>query len=74
MIMGRHRTPLKLTEAECQWLSRQRARPCKHGHSRHDARIYRNRNDSLWLDCVQCVRDRVNAYRQRMDSLFAQAR
>ena len=74
MIMGRHRTPLKLTEAEREWLSRQRARPCKHGHSRHDARVYRNRNDSLWLDCVRCLRDRVNAYRQRMDSLFAQAR
>jgi hypothetical protein len=66
--------PLKLTEAEREWLSRQRARPCKHDHLRHDARVYRNRSGSLWLDCAQCVRNRVNAYRRRMDSLTAQAR
>lgn len=48
MIMGRHRTPLKLTEAECQWLSRQRARPCKHGHSRHDARIFTETGTTLY--------------------------
>ena len=65
---------LKLTQAEREWLSRQRACPCKHGHLRQDARVYRNRSGSLWLDCTQCVRDRVNAYRQRMDSLTAQAR
>jgi hypothetical protein len=74
MIMGRHRTPLMLTEIEREWLFRQRARPCKHSHPRHDARVYRNRNGSLWLDCAQCVRDRVNAYRGRMASLTAQAR
>jgi len=67
-------TPLKLTEAEREWLSRKRVRPCKHGHLRHDARVYRNSTGSLWLDCSQCVRDRVNAHRQRMASLTAQAR
>ena len=64
---------LKLTETERKWLSQQRMRPCKHGHLRHDARVYRNPNGSLWLDCAQCVRDRVNAYRRRMALLEAQA-
>ena len=64
----------ELTEAEREWLSAQRARSCKHGHQRHDARLYRNRSGSLWLDCAQCVRNRVNAYRRRMASLTAQAR
>jgi hypothetical protein len=65
---------LRLTEGERQWLATQRSRPCKHGHPRHDARVYRSPNGSLWLDCAQCVRNRVNAYRQRMASLTAQAR
>jgi hypothetical protein len=64
----------KLTEAEREWLSLQRLRPCKHGHPRDDARVYRNPSGSLWLDCAPCVRDRVNAYRRRMNSLIAQAR
>jgi hypothetical protein len=64
----------KVTEAEREWLSQQRLRPCKHGHSRGGARVYRNASGSLWLDCAQCVRDRVNAYRRRMNSLTAQAR
>lgn len=68
------RLALELTEAEREWLSAQRARSCKHGHPRHDARVYRNPNGSLWLDCSQCVRNRVNAYRRRMASLIAQAR
>ena len=69
------RTPaLDLTEVEREWLSNQRARSCKHGHPRHDGRVYRNPNGSLWLDCAQCVRDRVKAYRPRMSSLTAQAR
>ena len=63
----------KLTETDREWLSQQRMRPCKHGHPRHDARVYRNSNGSLWLDCAQCVRDRVNAYRRRMALLEAQA-
>jgi hypothetical protein len=66
--------PINLTEAEREWLSKQRARPCRHGHLRHDARLYRNAAGCLWLDCIQCVRDRVNAYRRRMVSLTAQAR
>jgi hypothetical protein len=65
---------LKLTDAEREWLSHQRARSCKHGHPRHDARVYRNPSGFLWLDCAQCVRDRVNAYRRRMNCLTAQAR
>src|SRR5262249_4047009 len=60
------RPQLGLTEDECRWLSAQRSRPCKHGHPRDDARVYRNPNGSLWLDCAQCVRNRVNAYRRRM--------
>jgi hypothetical protein len=55
---------MKLTAAEREWLAQMRARRCKHGHLRHDARRYRNASGSLWLDCVQCVRDRVNTYRQ----------
>ena len=72
--------PLKMTAlsdlsaAQREWLLFQRARPCKHGHPRHDARVYRNLNGSLWLDCAQCVRDRVNAYRRRMEGLEFQAR
>jgi len=66
--------PLKLTEAERVWLSYRRQRPCRHGHPRHDARVYRNPNGSLWLDCTQCVRDRVNAYRRRMAGLIVQWR
>src|SRR5437763_364823 len=31
----------QLTEAEREWAASQRARPCKHGHGRHDARVYR---------------------------------
>lgn len=65
---------LGLTEDERRWLSAQRSRPCRHGHPRHDAYVYRNPNGSLWLDCAQCVRNRVNAYRRRMASLTAQAR
>ena len=69
------REPLmKFTAAEREWLARMRAHPCKHGHLRHDARVYRNASGSLWLDCLQCVRDRVNAYRLRMALLDAQAR
>jgi hypothetical protein len=56
--------PCDLTEAEREWLARERARPCKHGHPRLDARLYRNRNGSLWLDCAQCVRKRMEAYRR----------
>lgn len=37
------RTPIKLNQAERGWVSQQRARPCKHGHLRYDARIYRIR-------------------------------
>ena len=66
--------PINLTAAEREWLSKQRARRCRRGHLRHDARIYRNAAGCLWLDCVQCVRDRVNAYRRRMATLTAQAR
>jgi hypothetical protein len=66
--------PVKLTEAEREWLKQQRARPCKHGHPRDDARVYRNANGSLWLDCTQCVRDRVNAYRGRIACLATQWR
>jgi hypothetical protein len=62
------------SEAERKWVARQRAHLCKHGHLRHDARVYGNPNGSLWLDCTQCVRDRVNAYRRRMASLAFQAR
>jgi len=65
---------LELPEAEREWVLQQRTRPCKHGHSRHDARVYRNAAGSLWLDCAQCVRNRVNAYRRRMATLTAQAR
>src|SRR5207237_4604234 len=65
--------PMKLTAAERERLARMRARPCKHGHLRHDARVYRNATGSLWLDCAQCVRDRVNAYRRRVAALDAQA-
>ena len=69
------RTLPHVTEAEGEWLNRQeQAAPCKHGHPRHDARVYRNPGGSLWLDCTQCVRDRVNAYRRRMTLLTAQAR
>ena len=35
--------PMKLTAAERERLARMRARPCKHGHLRHDARVYRKR-------------------------------
>jgi hypothetical protein len=66
-------SPMKLTAAERERLARMRARPCKHGHLRHDARVYRNATGSLWLDCAQCVRDRVNAYRRRVAALDAQA-
>ena len=66
-------SPMKLTAAEREWLARMRARPCKHGHLRHGARVYRNATGSLWLDCAQCVRDRVNAYRRRVAALGAQA-
>jgi hypothetical protein len=59
-------SPMKLTATERDRLARMRARPCKHGHLRHDARVYRNATGSLWLDCAQCVRDRVNAYRRRI--------
>jgi hypothetical protein len=55
---------MKLTAVERGWLGRMRTRRCKHGHLRHDARIYRNAGGSLWLDCVQCARDRMDA-RQR---------
>ncbi len=65
---------IQLTENELERVSRQRVRPCKHGHARHDARLYRNANGSLWLDCVQCVRDRRNAYYWRMLTMTAQAR
>jgi len=65
---------MKLTPAEREWLMRMRARCCRHGHPRHDARVYRNASGSLWLDCMQCVRDRVNAYRRRIAALEAQAR
>jgi len=65
--------PMKLTAAERERLARMRACPCKHGHLRHDARVYRNATGSLWLDCAQCVRDRVNAYRRRVAALGAQA-
>ena len=64
----------ELTDTEREWLSAQRARSCKHGHPRQDARVYRNQSGSLWLDCAQCVRNRVNAYRRRMANLTAQAR
>jgi hypothetical protein len=67
-------TPLKLTEAEGVWLSYRRERPCKHATHAIDARVYRNPNGSLWLDCTQCVRDRVNAYRRRMARLILQWR
>jgi hypothetical protein len=60
---------LNLTKAESEWLSRQRVRPCKHGHPRYDGCVYRNASGSLWLDCAQCVRDRVNAYRRRITAL-----
>jgi hypothetical protein len=68
------RVCLKLTNAEREWLSGQRARPCKHGHPRYDARVYRTRSGSLWLDCTECVRKRVNAYRRRINTLTVQAR
>lgn len=68
------RVCLQLTSAERDWLSGQRARPCKHGHPRHDARVYRARSGSLWLDCAECVRKRVNAYRRRINTLTVQAR
>ena len=64
----------KFSETDREWIAQQRAHLCKHGHSRHDARVYRKPNGSLWLDCTQCVRNRVNAYRRRMASLTAQAR
>jgi hypothetical protein len=67
------RVSLKLTVIEREWLSRMRARQCKHGHLRNDARLYRNASGSLWLDCVQCVRNRVNAYRRRIAALDAEA-
>ncbi len=51
---------MKLTAAEREWLAQMRARRCKDGHLRHDARLYRNASGSLWLDCVQCVRDRTD--------------
>ena len=70
----RGRLLAELTAAEREWLSAQRARSCKHGHPRQDARVYRNQSGSLWLDCAQCVRNRVNAYRRRMASVTAQAR
>ena len=43
---------MKLTAAEREWLAQMRARRCKDGHLRHDARLYRNASGSLWLDCV----------------------
>jgi len=55
------RTLPHVTEAEDEWLKRQRRHPCKHGHPRHDAGVYRNPSGSLWLDCTHYVRDRVNA-------------
>jgi hypothetical protein len=33
--------------------------------------VYRNAAGSLWLDCAQCVCNRVNAYRCRMAALTA---
>ena len=56
--------PINLTAAEREWLSKQRARRCRRGHLRHDARIYRNAAGCLWLDCVRCVprpRERLSA-------------
>jgi hypothetical protein len=64
---------MKLTAAEREWLAQMRARRCKDGHLRHDARLYRNASGSLWLDCVQCVRDRVNTYRRRVAALETRA-
>jgi hypothetical protein len=66
--------PINLTAAEREWLQKPRARRCRRGHLRHNARVYRNAAGCLWLDCIQRVRDRVNAYRRRMATLAAQAR
>jgi len=67
------RVTKKISAAECEWLAQMRARRCKHGHERDDARVYRNAKGCLWLDCAQCVRDRVNEYRRRIAALDTQA-